>query len=118
MLLGHSRSNCVTATSEFEILHTEAKEIFFGALKACDIASSLDRRIRFEGDVLHRLTADGTSSSVIDMGRFQEIFVFALGKAPGSILDAWLERMKRRKGLHGFICWKHPPLRKATGLNV
>ncbi len=47
------------ASSEFEleVLHTEAKEIFFGALKACDIASSFDRCIRFEGDVLHRLMA-------------------------------------------------------------
>jgi len=50
-------SNCVIAPRDFE--HTEAKEIFFGALKACDIASSLVQRIRCEGDVLHHLTADG-----------------------------------------------------------
>ncbi|HEX4785549.1 MAG TPA: DUF4147 domain-containing protein [Candidatus Sulfotelmatobacter sp.] len=102
----------MTATSEFEILHTEAKEIFFRALKACDIASSLDRRIRFEGDLLHRLTADGASTSMIDMGSFQEIFVIALGKAAGSMLDALLERMERRTGLHGIYCSNQPPIRK------
>jgi hypothetical protein len=45
----------VTASGEFEALHAEAKGIFFGALKACDIASSLDLRIQFDGNLLHRL---------------------------------------------------------------
>jgi glycerate 2-kinase len=94
----------MAAPSRFEVLHTDAKEIFLGALKACDIASSFDRRIRFEGGVLHRLTADGTSSSVIDMDSFKDIFVIALGKAAGPMLDALLDRMKRRTGLHGIYC--------------
>jgi len=106
---GGSRSNCVPAYSEFESLHTEAKEIFFGALKACDIASSLDRRIRFEGDLLHRLTVDGERSSTIDLSTFREIFVVALGKAAGPMLDALLDRMKRRTGLQGIYCSNQPP---------
>lgn len=94
--------------NEFEVLHTDAKEIFLGALKICDIVSSFDRRLRFEGDALHRLTADGGSSSVIDMDCFKDIFVIALGKAAGPMLDALLDRMKRRTGLHGIYCSNQP----------
>ena len=94
--------------SEFQVLHTEAKEIFFDALKACDIASSFDRRIRFEGDVLHRLAADGTDSSTIDISSFKQVFVVALGKAAGPMLDVFLDRMKRRTGLKGIYCSNEP----------
>lgn len=94
--------------SEFQVLHAEAKEIFFDALKACDIASSFDRRIRFEGDVLHRLAADGTSSSAIDISSFKQVFVVALGKAAGPMLDVLLDRMKGRMGLQGIYCSNQP----------
>jgi len=96
-------------SSEYEILHTEAKEIFFGALKACDIASSLNRRIRFEGDVLHRLAANGASLSTIDVSRFKEVFVVALGKAAGPMMDALLNVMQRRDGLRGIYCSNQSP---------
>ena len=99
----------MTASGEFEALHAEAKGIFFGALKACDIASSLDLRIQFDGDLLHRLAADGSRSSTIDMSRFEDIFVMALGKAAGPMLDALLNRMKRRIGLRGIYCSNQPP---------
>jgi Domain of unknown function (DUF4147) len=99
----------VTASGEFEALHAEAKGIFFGALKACDIASSLDLRIQFDGDLLHRLAADGSRSSTIDLSRFEDIFVVALGKAAGPMLDALLNRMKRRTGLRGIYCSNQPP---------
>ena len=102
----------MSATSEFEALHTEAKEIFLGALKACDIASSFDRHIRFEGDVLHRLTADGTGLSTTDLSRFKEIFVVALGKAAGPMLETLLDRMKPRAGLQGIYCSNCTPGRK------
>jgi glycerate 2-kinase len=102
----------VSATSEFEALHTEAKEIFLGALKACDIASSFDRHIRFEGDVLHRLTADGTGLSTTDLSRFKEIFVVALGKAARPMLETLLDRMKPRAGLQGIYCSNCTPGRK------
>jgi hydroxypyruvate reductase len=99
----------VTASGEFEALHAEAKGIFFGALKACDIASSLDLRIQFDGNLLHRLAADGSRSSTIDLSRFEDIFVVALGKAAGPMLDALLSRMKRRTGLRGIYCSNQPP---------
>ena len=99
----------MTASGEFEALHAEAKGIFFGALKACDIASSLDLRIQFDGDLLHRLAADGSRSSTIDLSRFEDIFVVALGKAAGPMLDALLSRMKRRTGLRGIYCSNQPP---------
>ena len=38
-----------------ETHHTTATEIFTGALKACNIATAFDRRLRFDGHVLHRL---------------------------------------------------------------
>lgn len=102
----------MTVSSEYEVLHAEAKEIFFGALKACDIASSLDRRIRFDGDVLRRLKADGFGSSSINLKSFREVFVVALGKAAGPMLDALLSRMKRRAGLHGIYCSNQLPKTK------
>ena len=82
--------------SEFEVLHAEPKEIFFDALEACDIASSFDRRIRFQGAVLHRLAVDGASLSTIDMNSFKQVFVVARGKAAGPMLDVLLDRMRRR----------------------
>jgi glycerate 2-kinase len=102
----------VAALGEFEVLHTGTKEIYFGALRACDIASSFDRRIRFEGDVLHRLTSDGSNLSTIDTGAFKQIFVVALGKAAGPMLDALLDRMKWRGALSGIYCSNQPPQTK------
>ena len=95
-----------------QALHADARGIFLGTLKACDIASSLDRRILFEGDVMHRLMSDGTGSSRIDIGSFREIFIVALGKAAGPMLDALLDRMKRRTGLRGIYCSNQPPEEK------
>jgi glycerate 2-kinase len=119
-LRGGSRRNCVTASSELEYktLHTEAKDIFLGTLQACDIASSLDRRIRFDRDVLHRLTADGTGSSTIDLNSFREIFAVAVGKASGPMLDALLARMRRRTGLHGIYCSNQPPAMKDSRVQL
>jgi len=45
-----------------EPLHATATEIFTGALAACNIESAFDRRIRFQGHVLHRLLPDGSGS--------------------------------------------------------
>jgi hydroxypyruvate reductase len=84
-------------------LHTTATGIFTGALKACNIASAFDRRLRFEGHVLHRLLPDGSGPATIDLSAYKRVFVIALGKAAGPMLEILLERMKRRKGLRG-IC--------------
>ncbi len=93
-----------------EALHTAATEIFTGALKACNIASAFDRRLRFEGNTLHRLMPDGSGPASIDLSAYKRIFVIALGKAAGPMLETLLDRMKRRKGLRGICCSNQLPL--------
>ena len=41
-----------------ENLHATATRIFTGALEACSIESAFDRRIRIDGNTLHRLMPD------------------------------------------------------------
>ena len=54
-----------------ETLHATATEIFTGALAACNIESAFDRRMRFEGNVLHRLMPDGSGPETIDLAQLQ-----------------------------------------------
>jgi hydroxypyruvate reductase len=95
-----------------EAMHATATEIFTGALKACNIASAFDRRLRFEGHTLHRLMPDGSGPASIDLSAFKRIFVVALGKAAGPMLEILLERMKRRKGLRGICCTNQLPTKR------
>ncbi len=90
-------------------LHTRATDIFTGALEACNIASAFDRRIRFEKTAMRRLLPDGGGPSEIDLSAYKRIFVVALGKAAGPMLDTLLERMKRRQGLRGICCTNQLP---------
>jgi glycerate 2-kinase len=87
-----------------ETLHSTATEIFTGALEACNIPSAFDRRIRFEGNTLHRLLPDGSGPPTINLSSYKRIFVIALGKAASLMLDTLLDRMKRRQGLRGICC--------------
>ena len=100
-----------------ESLHAAATEIFTGAVKACNIASAFDRRLRFEGNTLHRLMPDGSGPAAIDLSAYKRIFVIALGKAAGPMLETLLERMKRRMGLRGICCSNQLPL-NATGVSA
>lgn len=86
-----------------ESLHTTASAIFSGALKACNIASAFDRRLQFDDRFLYRLLPDGSGPATIDLSAYKRIFVIALGKAAGPMLEVLLNHMKRRKGLRG-IC--------------
>ncbi len=95
-----------------ESLHAAATEIFTGAVKACNIASAFDRRLRFEGNTLHRLMPDGSGPAAIDLSAYKRVFVIALGKAAGPMLEILLERMKRRKGLRGICCSNQLPLKR------
>jgi glycerate 2-kinase len=95
-----------------ETLHSAATEIFTGALKACSIASAFDRRLRFEGNTLHRLMPDGSGPSTIDLSQYKRVFVVALGKAAGPMLDTLLDRMKRRKGLRGICVSNQLPIKR------
>ena len=95
-----------------EFLHARATEFFTGALEACSIDSAFDRRIRFEGNLLTRLIPDGSGPDTINLSQFKRIFVIALGKAAGPMLDVLLDRMKRRKGLRGICCTKYLPKKR------
>jgi len=92
-----------------ESLHATATGIFTGALEACNIATAFDRRIRFEGNTLHRQLPDGSGPASIDLSCFKRVFVIALGKAAGPMLETLLSRMKRRKGLRGICCSNQLP---------
>lgn len=92
-----------------EAMHAKATGIFTGALKACDIPSAFDRRLRFEGNKLSRLVPDGSGRDTVDLSAYKRIFVIAIGKAAGPMLQVLLERMKRRKGLRGICCTNQPP---------
>jgi glycerate 2-kinase len=95
-----------------ETQHSAATAIFNGALQACNIASAFDRRLRFEGHALQRLMPDGSGPSAIDLSAYKRIFVVAVGKAAGPMLETLLERMKRRKGLRGICCTNRMPLKR------
>jgi hydroxypyruvate reductase len=101
----------MTPVSEIalEELHSTATDIFKGAVAACNIESAFDRRLRFEGDTLHRLVPDGSGPADIKLNCYKRIFVIALGKAAGPMLDTLLARMSRRKGLRGLCCSNQLP---------
>jgi glycerate 2-kinase len=95
--------------SILDTLHESASQIFTGALEACNIESAFDRRIRFEGSRMIRLLPDGSGPATIDLANYRRIFVIALGKAAGPMLEILLERMRRRQGLRGICCTNQPP---------
>ena len=104
----------MTPVSDFALdtLHASATEIFTDALAACNIASAFDRRMRFEGSLLRRLIPDGSGPATIDLSSYKRVFVIALGKAAGPMLNTLLERMKRRKGLRGICCSNQLPKKR------
>ena len=101
----------MTTASEtaLDTMHSTATDIFKGAVAACNISSAFDRRLRFEGDTLHRLIPDGSGPATINLTCYKRIFVVALGKAAGPMLDTLLERMPRRKGMRGICCSNQLP---------
>lgn len=95
-----------------DFLHARATEFFTGALEACNIESAFDRRIRFDGNTLHRLIPEGSGADTINLSHYKRIFVIALGKAAGPMLEILLDRMKRRQGLGGICCTKYLPRKR------
>jgi hydroxypyruvate reductase len=95
--------------TSLETLHDTATDIFTGALAACNIGSAFDRRLRFEGDKLHRLMPEGSGPETIDLAGYKRILVIAIGKAAGAMLDTLLDRMGRRQGLQGICCSNQLP---------
>ena len=102
-----------TTDSSLDALHATANDIFTAAIKACNIESAFDRRIQFDGHILHRLLPDGSGPASIDIYSYNKIFVIALGKAAGPMLDVLLDRMKRREGLRGICCSNQLPERRS-----
>jgi hydroxypyruvate reductase len=98
--------------SVLDSLHHAATEIFTGALAACNIASAFDRRLRFEGNTLHRLMPDGSGPATIDLSNYKRIFVISIGKAAAPMLETLLDSMKRRQGLRGICCAYQAPRHK------
>jgi glycerate 2-kinase len=98
--------------SALDSLHSTSTAIFTGALEACNIASAFDRRIRFDGHTLVRLLPDGSGPDAINLAAYKRVFVIAIGKAAGPMLDVLLDRMKRRKGLRGICCSKYLPKKR------
>ena len=98
--------------SSLDTLHATATEIFTGAIESCNIASAFDRRIRVEGNTLYRLVPDGSGPDTIDLSKFRKIFVIALGKAAGPMLEVLLDRVKRRKGMRGICCSNQLPKKR------
>ncbi len=95
-----------------EPLHQAAESLFIESLAACRIDTAFDRRFRFEGQKLHRLIPDGSGPEIIDLAGYKRIFVIALGKAAGPMLEVLLERMKRRQGLRGICCTRPLPAKR------
>ena len=101
-----------TSNTALDLLHARATEFFTGALEACSIESAFDRRLRFDGNTLQRLIPDGSGPDTVNLSQFRRIFVIALGKAAGPMLEILLDRMKRRKGLRGICCTKYLPKKR------
>src|ERR1017187_9666587 len=95
--------------SALEEVHATSTGIFTGSVDACSIESAFDRRIRFVGNTLHRLLPDGSGPDSINLSSYKRIFVVAVGKAAGDMLEVLLERMKRRQGVRGIYCSNQPP---------
>ena len=99
--------------SALDALHATATGIFTGAIEASNIASAFDRRIRIEGNTLHRLLPDGSGPETINLSTYKRIIVIALGKAASPMLEVLLNRMKRRKGLRGICCSNQLPKKRS-----
>lgn len=98
--------------SVYEALHATATNIFKGALDACSISSAFDRRIHFDGDTMHRLVPDGSGPEDIQLSNYKRIYVIAMGKVAGPMLEVLLSRMKRRKGMRGIYCSNQLPKKR------
>jgi hydroxypyruvate reductase len=98
--------------SVYEALHATATDIFKGALDACSVSAAFDRRICIEGNILHRLLPDGSGPDDINLASYKRIYVIAMGKVAGPMLDVLLDRVKRRKGMRGICCSNQLPKKR------
>lgn len=98
--------------SVFDALHASANSIFHASIEACNIPVAFDRRFRFHGDTLERLEPEEGELKTISFSSYRKVFVIAMGKAAGPMLEVLLDRMPRRKGLRGICCSKYLPSKR------
>ena len=55
---------------------------------------------------------DGSGPEQIDLDAYKRIFVIALGKAAEPMLEVFLSRIKRRKGMRGIFASSQVPKRR------
>jgi hydroxypyruvate reductase len=104
-----SELNPVSYNEKLEELHRQALTIFQEALNNCSIETAFDRRLRFRGQVLERLLPGGSGPHQIDLAAYKRIFILAIGKAAGPMLETLLKRLPRRKGVRGICCSNQLP---------
>ncbi len=92
-----------------EAMHTAATDIFTGALKACDIPSAFDHRLRFEGPPASTAYARWQRPRRYRSLRLQTNLRHCDWQSGRPMLQVLLDRMKRRKGLRGICCTNQPP---------
>ncbi len=102
----------MTLSFQLEKLHRDADEIFRRSLDACSIEAAFDRHLRFEGNTLVRTISPLLPPSRIDLKKFKQILVIAIGKAALPMLETLLDRMPRRKGLRGMCCSPYIPKKR------
>lgn len=101
-----------STSAALDAMHQTATSLFTGSLEASSVVAGFDRRIRIDGQVLHRLIPDGSGPETIDMSAYKRIFIIAMGKAAGPMLELLLDRMKRRQGMRGICCGNQLPARR------
>jgi glycerate 2-kinase len=99
-------------SSILDSLHASASSIFHASIEACNIPTAFDRRLRFRGEILERLADEEGQPEAVRLSDYRKIFVIAVGKAAGPMLEVLLDRMPRRKGLRGICCTKYLPSKR------
>lgn len=94
--------------SRLRQLHADARAIFEGALRACDVDAAMERHLRFEGKTLIRPLA---GSGPISLDDYDEVLVIALGKAAVPMTRALLKRLPKGVPVRGVCAGAAVPAR-------
>ena len=80
-----------------------ALDIFTTALEECNVPTAFDRHLHFEEHKLVLHPSPLLKPDVVDLDKFNKIFVIAFGKAALTMTDALLERLPQKLNVHG-VC--------------
>jgi len=80
-----------------------ALDIFTTALEECNVPAAFDRHLHFEEQKLYLHPSSSRTPDVIDLERFQKVFIIAFGKAALTMTDALLARLPQKLNVHG-VC--------------